>query len=101
MYRICNAYGKFRMKTGTIPPLRVSARLRREAEAVLGVGETLSAFMLDSLTRSIESRKAQAAFVARGLASGERARKSGDYMPAGKVIGELRRRLARARSRSR
>lgn len=34
------------MKTGTIPPLRVPAALRKEAEAVLQQGETLSAFML-------------------------------------------------------
>ena len=89
------------MKSGTIPPLRVSAKLRREAEAVLGEGESLSAFMLDSLTRGIESRKAQAAFIARGLASGARARKSGVYVPLGKVIRELHRRLGRARSRAR
>ena len=54
------------MKTGTIPPLRVPAALRKEAEAVLQQGETLSAFMLESLTRRIESRRAEAAFVARG-----------------------------------
>ena len=63
------------MKTGTIPPLRVPAALRKEAEAVLQQGETLSAFMLESLTRRIESRRAEAAFVARGLASAARAQR--------------------------
>ena len=37
------------MKTSTIPPLRVSAKLRREAESVLEEGETLSSFMLEAL----------------------------------------------------
>lgn len=101
MYRICNTMGKAIMKTGTIPPLRVPATLRKEAEAVLQQGETLSAFMLESLTRRIESRRAEAAFVARGLASAARARKSGTYVPAAKVISALRRKLAAARSRTR
>ncbi|OGA18419.1 MAG: hypothetical protein A3I63_03090 [Betaproteobacteria bacterium RIFCSPLOWO2_02_FULL_66_14] len=89
------------MKTDTVPPLRVSARLRREAESVLREGETLSAFMLASLTRGIESRKAQTAFIERGLASAARARKSGSYVPARRVIGKLHRRLERARGRVR
>lgn len=89
------------MKTDTVPPLRVSARLRRQAESVLREGETLSAFMLESLTRGIESRRAQADFIARGLASAARARKSGAYVPLGDVIRKLRRRLGRARSRAR
>ena len=68
---------------------------------MLQQGETLSAFMLESLTRRIESRRAEAAFVARGLASAARAKRSGAYVPAAKVIGALRRRLAIARSRIR
>jgi len=101
MYRICNTMGEATMKTGTIPPLRVPATLRKEAEAVLQQGETLSAFMLESLTRRIESRQAEAAFVARGFASAARARKHGTYVPAAKVIGALRRKLAAARRRTR
>ena len=100
MHRICNAAGML-MKTDTVPPLRVSAKMRRQAESVLREGETLSAFMLESLTRGIESRKAQAAFIARGLASAARARKSGAYVPLGEVIRKLHRRLGRARIRVR
>ena len=89
------------MKTGTIPPLRVSASLRRQAESVLQEGESLSAFMLDSLTRGVEARKAQAAFIERGLASAARTRNSGAYVPLGSVLRKLRQRLGRARSRAR
>lgn len=89
------------MKTGTIPPLRVPANLRKEVEDVLREGETLSAFMLESLTRGVETRRSEKAFVARGLASAVRARASGSYVPASSVIGKLRRRLERARRRVR
>ena len=88
------------MKTTTIPPLRVSPQLRRQAEAVLDQGETLSGFVLDALNRNIEYRKARKEFVARGLASAERARKSGRYVPADRVIEKLSRRLAKARQRA-
>jgi hypothetical protein len=50
------------MKTTTIPSLRVSPQLRKEAEAVLEQGETLSAFVLDALTRSIEYRRVRQEF---------------------------------------
>jgi len=43
------------MKTKTLPPLRVTPGLRREAEAVLADGETLSAFILDSVARNVEA----------------------------------------------
>ena len=89
------------MKTRTLPPLRVTPALRREAESVLAGGETLSAFILDSVARNVEARRAQQAFVARGIMSGERARKSGRYIAAGTVIRKLTRRLAAARSKTR
>lgn len=85
------------MKTTTLPPLRVTEELRASAEAVLGEGETLSSFVLDAVTRSIEQRRAQQAFIARGLASREKARRTGRYVPAGTVIRKLRARLAKAK----
>jgi predicted transcriptional regulator len=87
------------MKTTTIPPLRVSPELRRRAEAVLEEGETLSGLMLDALSRSIDYRQAQQEFVARGLASAAKARKTGKYVAADKVVAKLTRRLAAARRR--
>lgn len=89
------------MKTKTLPPLRVTPGLRREAESVLADGETLSAFILDSVARNIEARRARQAFVERGIASAERARRVGRYVSADVVVGKLSRRLAAARSKRR
>ena len=88
------------MKTTTIPPLRVSPELRRQAEAVLEHGETLSGFVLDALTRSIEYRKTRQEFIARGLARAAKAKKTGKYVPADRVIGKLARKLVRAKQRA-
>ena len=85
------------IKSRTIPPLRVSEQLRADAEGVLGPGETLSAFVMDAVSRSIDFRKTQLEFLARGMASAERARLVGGYVPADKVIARLRKRLVRAR----
>jgi len=89
------------MKTRTLPPLRVTPGLRRQAESVLADGETLSAFILDSVARNVEARRAQRTFVARGLASAARARKTGRYISADTVVRKLSRRLAAARSKTR
>lgn len=85
------------MKTKTLPPLRVTRVLRESAEAVLDEGETLSSFMLDAVTRSIEQRRSQRAFIARGLASRAKAQRSGRYVPAEAVIRKLRGRLAKTK----
>ena len=88
------------MKTTTIPSLRVSPDLRKQAEIVLEEGETLSGFVLDAVTRSIESRKVRQEFIARGLASAVKRRKSGKYVSADRVIAKLGRRLAKAKKRA-
>lgn len=85
------------MKTTTIPPLRVSPELRKQAEAVLDDGETLSGFVLDAVTRSIEYRNLRQDFIARGLASAVRASNSGRYVTADRVLAKLARRLAKAK----
>lgn len=85
------------MKTATLPSLRVAPELRQAAEAVLQEGETLSSFVEESVRRQIEFRYAQQAFIARGLASAEKARKSGNYIPAEEVLAKLTRRLEQAR----
>jgi predicted transcriptional regulator len=83
-------------KSRTLPPLRVSEKLRDDVESVLVPGESLSAFVTDAVSRSVDFRKVQGEFLARGLASAEHARTTGDYVPADKVIAGLRKRLKRA-----
>lgn len=85
------------VKSRTIPPLRVSEQLRADAESVLAPGETLSAFVMDAVSRTIDFRRSQQDFLARGMTSAERARAEGGYVPADKVIARLHRRLAGAR----
>jgi predicted transcriptional regulator len=85
------------MKTSALPPLRVDPALRSEAEQLLKQDETLSAFMLEALTLNIERRKARQDFLARGLASAAKARDSGDYVPASRVLTKLATRLAKAK----
>jgi predicted transcriptional regulator len=84
-------------RSRTLPPLRVSEQLRADAESVLAPGETLSAFVMEAVSRSIDFRKSQRDFIARGLASAERAQASGRYASARSVVAALRKRLDRAR----
>lgn len=88
------------MKTTTIPPLRVSPELRREAESVLQDGETLSGFMLESLQRSIARRRDQQAFLERGLKSAAKAKRTGCYFSADEVLDGLSARLKKATAKS-
>ena len=85
------------MRSTTLPPLRVTPELRREAEAVLEQGETLSAFVLASVEQQIEARRAREQFVERGLASGAEARRTGKYVSADAVLRKLKRRLDAAK----
>jgi predicted transcriptional regulator len=56
--------------------------------------------VLDALTRSIEYRRTRQEFIARGLASAAKAKKTGKYVPADRVIGKLARKLVRAKQRA-
>jgi hypothetical protein len=70
-YRDCDAQELFMSsaKSRTIPPLRVSEELRADAESVLVPGETLSAFVMDAISRTIDFRKSQLDFLAGGVAN--------------------------------
>lgn len=78
------------MKTATIPSLRVDPELRHQAESVLHQGETLSSFVVQSLRMNITHRQLQSDFIARGLASRDEARKTGEYFDAKEVLLELK-----------
>jgi predicted transcriptional regulator len=77
------------MKTATIPSLRVDPELRHAAESVLQEGETLSSFVEQSLRLNIDHRRAQQAFIERGLAARDEARRTGEYFTTDEVLREL------------
>ena len=77
------------MKTATIPALRVEPKLREAAESVLLSGETLSSFAEESIRANIERRIHNQAFIARGLASRDEAKRTGEYYSAESVLAEL------------
>lgn len=77
------------MKNSTIPSLRVTPELRAAAESVLEDGESLSSFVEHSLRLQIERRQSQREFIARGLASRDEAKRSGEYYAAEDVLREL------------
>ena len=87
------------MKTATIPSLRVEPELRHAAESVLHNGETLSSFVVQSLRANIKQRRLQQEFIARGLASRDAARQTGEYFEAEEVLRELDDMLSHAESK--
>jgi hypothetical protein len=89
------------MKTATLPSLRVEPALREAAESVLKEGETLSGFVEASVRAQVELRQQREAFIARGIASRDKARQTGVYYSADEVMAELRGMLDAAKSRKR
>ncbi|MGJ4802475.1 YlcI/YnfO family protein [Luteimonas sp. SDU82] len=89
------------MKTASLPSLRVDPALREAAEAVLQEGETLSSFVEQSVRAQVERRRQQEAFIARGLASRDRAAGKGQYVDAADVLDGLAQELAKARRKAR
>jgi len=88
------------MKTATFPSLRVEPELREAAEGVLQEGETLSGFVEQSIRTNIERRQVQAEFIARGLASRDEARRTGEYFSVEEVMRGLDERLEKARAKA-
>ncbi|PJI45409.1 MAG: prevent-host-death protein [Rhizobium sp.] len=78
------------MKTATLPSLRVDPELRAAAESVLEEGESLSAFVENSVKAQIHFRKTQAEFIARGLASLAESERTGIYFTSEEVLSELK-----------
>jgi TolA-binding protein len=87
------------MKTSTIPAVRVEPQLREQIEQVLGEDESLSQFVENAVRESVRQRIEQAEFVARGLRSLQKAKRTGDYLEADEVVAGLRQQLAAAKAR--
>ena len=87
------------MKTSTIPSVRIEPEFRDEIERVLGEGESLSQFVEAAVRASVQRRQDQSEFVARGLSSLARAKKTGEYFDAAEVMHRLRQKLGAAKAR--
>lgn len=88
------------MKSSTLPSLRVKPELRQAAENILREDETLSSFMEESLRAGIQHRQAQQEFIARGLASRDEAKLTGEYYTAKDVFDELNSLLTHAEDKT-
>lgn len=86
------------MKTASFPSLRVEPELREAAEQSLLEGETISGFVEQAIRESIERRGHQREFVARGLASRDNAKRTGNYVAADAVMERLKGMLATAKA---
>lgn len=89
------------MKSATLPSLRVGPELREAAESVLQDGESLSGLMEKSLRVEVSRRRNQEEFIARGLAAGDEAKRTGVYYTVDEVMGSLRDILAGAKTKQR
>ena len=87
------------MKTASFPSLRVDPELRRAAEGVLMDGESLSSFVEQSIRMCIDRRRMQKEFIARGLASRDEAKRTGEYFSADEIRDEMDRMLSEAEAR--
>lgn len=83
------------MKTATLPSVRVEPELELCDTTGKGrlEGETLSGFVGQSIPGRIERRRFQSEFTARGIASRDEARRTGEYVASSEVLERLGRRL--------
>jgi predicted transcriptional regulator len=88
MHCNCDAWGPI-MKSSNFPSVRVDPSLRDAAEKVLESEESLSSFVEHSIRYQVQRRNLQRAFIARGLAAADEARRSGEYYSADDVLTEL------------
>lgn len=87
------------MKTATLPSVRVEPELRAQVEGLLQAGESLSEFVESAVRQAAQQRVQQGEFVARGLASLAKARRTGKLIESEAVMAQLERRLESARQR--
>jgi hypothetical protein len=78
------------MKSSSLPPVRVDAKFRAEAESVLHDGESLTGFIETTVRRAVEHRRIQAAFEAGARKSLAQYKRSGASHSVGEVFGELK-----------
>jgi hypothetical protein len=87
------------MKTASIPPVPVEPEFLVEVESVLVEGESVAEFVEAAVRASVERRRVQSEFVARGLRSRDEAKRTGGYVDADDVAAGLQDKLNDARAR--
>ena len=87
------------MKTSTLPAVRVEPALRRDAEAVLDEGESLSDFVAACVRDGVTLRLTQDAFLARARDAVERSEREDNGMSPQEVLRRMDARLDAARQR--
>lgn len=87
----------FRMKTATLPPVRIAPEFRQELEDVLEHGESLSQFVENAVRTTVAKRKSQAEFLRRGIAAIETTQREDNGIPADRVVAKLEAKLAAAK----
>lgn len=78
----------------------IDSQLLEAAKALLQDGESLEQFFDGAIGRAVRCRQADAVFLARGLASAEQARRTGQYVDSAHVIADLERVLQKKMSDS-
>lgn len=81
------------MKTAVIPQVRVEPELRAELESVLRQGETLSAFVEETVRNAVAFRRVQTEFHARAQAASQAYQRTGEAVPVEPVLDRLQARL--------
>jgi predicted transcriptional regulator len=87
------------MKTASIPSVSVEPEFLADVESVLVEGESVAEFVEAAVRASVERRRVQSEFVARGLRSRDEAKRTGDYVDADDVVAGLQDKLDDARAR--
>ena len=93
MIQYRNAYATHPVKSSSFPSLRVEPELRQAAESVLREGETLTSLIETSVRETIQRRRLQDEFIARGLRAREEVQLTGVTHSTESVHSELQRRL--------
>lgn len=88
-----------RMKTATLPAVRVEPALRSDAEAVLDEGESLSDFVASCVRGGVAWRRTQDAFLARARDAVERSEREGSGFSPQEVLRRMDERIEAARQR--
>ncbi|HMN77181.1 MAG TPA: YlcI/YnfO family protein [Burkholderiaceae bacterium] len=85
------------MKTAALPPVRIEPDLRQELEAVLGEGESISAFVAGAVRGAVAYRRARSDFLASGEAAWAEYQRTGQARTAEEVFDRLEARISARR----